>query len=352
MAYLSEIVSFLGEEGLSLSSPAAPNLVQEKFSLDEDRMRALFANGPLEPLLADASITEILVNGFNTIFVEREGKIEASGVSFLGDDWLRLWVKRILAEQNRRIDQASPFADATLSDGSRVHIAFPPIAKSGVCVSIRKSSPIPWTLDRLSRNGSYSPHHLKFLLEAIRQRKNVFISGGTGSGKTSLLSALLSECSPAERIVALEDIAELRPNHPHFLSLESRSANQEGRGEIPIHRLLREALRMRPDRLVVGECRGAEALDVLMALNTGHSGSMATIHANSPRDALRRLETLALLKSENLSETALRNLILGAVNVVVQLSRANGKREICSIAEVKGLDAGTLLLREIGRAHV
>ena len=347
MAHLSEILSFLGEEGISLASPLAPDLVREKFLLDEDRMVALFGHGPVEPFFKDASVTEILVNGFETIFVEREGKMECSGVSFLGDDWLRLWVKRILSEQGRRIDQASPFADATLADGSRVHIAFPPIAKKGVCVSIRKSSPGGWTLEKLAQNGNYSPRHLTFLREALRQRRNIFISGGTGSGKTSLLAALLSECSPAERIIALEDIAELKPNHPHFLSLESRSANQEGRGEIPIHRLLREALRMRPDRLVIGECRGVEALDVLMALNTGHSGSMGTIHANSPRDALRRLETLALLKSENLSETALRNLILGAVNVVVQLSRENGRREICSLVEVKGFDAGNLLLKEI-----
>jgi pilus assembly protein CpaF len=343
----SEVQDFLHAEGLSVSSPGARELAREKLALDEGAAEEIFGHGPLARLLGDSRVSEILVNGFDEIWVESSGRLEKIPASFSSDEALRRWARKILVEKGRKFDHSAPFADCTLADGSRVHVAGPPIARKGVCVSIRKFPPLPWSLEALAASGSISAVAIDYLRRAVKERRNIFLSGGTGTGKTSLLGALLGEVPPGERILALEDIAEIKVNHPHFLSLEARPPNQEGEGEISLGRLLKESLRMRPDRLVIGECRGAEALELLLALNTGHAGSMGTIHANSTRDALQRLETLGLLAAENLSEQALKNLIVGGVHLVVQLERTPLGRKVASIAEVKGVDGGRILIKEI-----
>lgn len=301
----------------------------------------------LDAVMADPSVTEILVNGPDEIWTESAGQLTRTGLRFAGEESLRRWVRNILSERGRKVDHCSPFADCTLPDGSRIHVAAPPVARRGLCLSIRKFPALPWSLRALEEKGSLSPALHLYLRNAVREKKNIFLSGGTGTGKTSLLGALLREAAPWERIVALEDIAEIQVEHPHFLSLEARPANQEGEGEVGLRRLLKEALRMRPDRLVIGECRGPEALELLLALNTGHGGSMGTIHANSPRDALQRLETLALLAAENLGEQALKNLISGGVQVVVQLERNGRGRKVAAVSEIKGVDGGRFLLKEV-----
>jgi pilus assembly protein CpaF len=250
-------------------------------------------------------------------------------------------VRRLLAPLGRKVDPREPFADAVLEGGVRVHVAVPPVARRGICLSLRKPAREPWSLERLG----LGPAEAALLRRYVSERRNLFVCGGTGSGKTSLLGALLAEAPPTERIIALEDVAELRVRHPHFLSLEARAANQEGEGAIPLARLLREALRMRPDRLVIGECRGPEALDLLMALNTGHGGSLGTIHANSPRDALHRLETLALLAAGNLREGAVKSLVASAVHLVVHLEK--NPRRVGTIMEVRGVEGGAYLLRNL-----
>lgn len=301
----------------------------------------------LAGLLGDPAVTEILVNGPGEIWAEKEGALSLTGLSFAGEEPLRRWVRGFLSERGRKVDHASPFADCSLADGSRAHVVAPPVSRRGLCVSIRKFPEEPWSLSALRERGAFSAGCEAYLMEAMAARKNIFLSGSTGSGKTSLLSALLAEVPFHERIISLEDIAEIKTSHPHFLAMEGRPPNQEGEGRIELRRLLREALRMRPDRIVVGECRGAEALDLLLALNSGHHGSLGTIHANSPRDALQRLETLALLAGENLGTQALQNLILGGLQIVVQLGRVNGRRRVTSVAEVKGVDGGRFLLKEL-----
>jgi pilus assembly protein CpaF len=344
---LADILAHLGAEGLALSSPGAVSSLRDKFSLSDAEFSLLFGQGPLQGLLEDETVTEILVNGPEKIWAERGGLLEEQNLSFPDSEWLKLWVRRVLSEKGRKVDHSSPFADCILADGSRLHVALPPISQAGLCLSLRKFSRFPWSLEEMETKGSLTSTLREYLRGAVRERKNIFVCGGTGSGKTSLLSALLAEANRNERLLALEDVAEIRVDHPHFLSLEARPANQEGLGEVSLHRLLREALRMRPDRLVIGECRGTEAFDVLMALNTGHAGSMGTIHANSPRDALRRLETLALLRSQNLSADALRSLIVGAVQVLVQVERGKSGRRVSAVAELKGSEDGRYLLREI-----
>jgi pilus assembly protein CpaF len=227
-----------------------------------------------------------------------------------------------------------------------VHVAAPPISRRGLCLSLRKPAREPWTLDRFVAGGAMSAAAAALLRGFVLEKRNIFVCGGTGSGKTSLLGGLLAEVPFHQRIIALEDVAELRVNHPHFLAMEARPANQEGEGALPLSRLLRESLRMRPDRLVIGECRGAEALELLMALNTGHGGSLGTIHANSPRDALHRLETLALLAAENLREGAVKSLVASSIHVVVHLEKGSAGRRLTGISEVKGVEGGTYLLRE------
>lgn len=344
---ISLVQEFLRERNMSTSSPDARELVATELKTDHETLEEVFGNGPLQALLEDPKITEILVNGAKEIWVEREGLLSLEAGGFANEESLRRWVRRVLSERGRKVDHSAPFADCTLADGSRIHVVSPPVSRKGICLSIRKFPAKAWSLEALVEKGGLSPYARAYLLAAVREKKNIFVSGGTGAGKTSLLGALLGLAEPSERIIALEDISEIKVDHPHFLSLEARPANQEGEGALDLGRLLREALRMRPDRLVVGECRGPEALELLLALNTGHAGSMGTIHANSPRDALQRLETLALLASENLSELALKNLITGGVQVIVQLERSHRGRRVSGISELKGVDGGRFLLKEV-----
>ncbi len=340
------IQELLAERGMAPTDAFAPMLARKELSSSEHELEEFFGHGPLRGLFDDESVTEILVNGPREIWAERRGKLEPVNGAFAGEESLRRYARRILSAHGRKVDQRSPFADAVLDGGIRVHVAAPPISRKGICLSIRKPSREAWTLTRLEASGAFSAPTTSMLQQLVRARKNIFVCGGTGSGKTSLLSALVEEAHHGERILALEDVAEIRVHHPHFLSLEARPANQEGEGEISLPKLLRETLRMRPDRIVMGECRGAEALDLLMALNTGHPGSMGTIHSNSPRDALQRLELLALLAAENLRESAVRALIASCIHVVVHLERTGNGRRVSSIAEVKGVDNGVYLLRE------
>ncbi len=347
MSSVERIQDFLSEQGISFATPGAKEMVAAAIAPTPGELEEFFGNGPLQSFLDDPAVTEILVNGPGEIWTEKAGTLSLSALKFSGEEALKRWIRRILSERGRKVDHCSPFADCALDNGSRIHVVAPPISRKGYCLSIRKFPEQPWSLEALAEKGALSPAAQIYLKKAVQEKWNIFISGGTGTGKTSLLSALLAEVAPEERTVALEDIAEIRVNHPHFLSLEARPANQEKEGEIGLRRLLREALRMRPDRVVVGECRGSEALDLLLALNTGHKGSMGTIHANSPRDALQRIETLALLAAENLGEYALKNLILGGVRVIVQLERTSQGRKVSSICELKGLDGGNFLLKEI-----
>ncbi|HEY8278766.1 MAG TPA: ATPase, T2SS/T4P/T4SS family [Bdellovibrionota bacterium] len=302
-------------------------------------------HGSLQKYLSDPNVNEVLVNGPGRIWVERNGRLQLTEEKF-SEDSLRRYVRRLLSSQGRKVDQLTPFANAVVDGGVRVHVAIPPVSRQGTCLSLRKASESPWTLSRLESTGSVKATVAAQLRAFVSEGKNIFVCGGTGSGKTSLLGALLSEVPAQERILALEDVAEIRAEHPHFLALEARPSNQEGEGCLPLSLLLREALRMRPDRLVVGECRGPEAADLLMALHTGHRGSMATIHANSARDALHRLETLALLASQNLRESALKYLVAACIQVVIHLERGTQGRRIASIAEVKGVEGANYLLRE------
>jgi pilus assembly protein CpaF len=304
-------------------------------------------NFALDDLLADSEITEILVNGAEKVWVEKNGKLELINTSISPTEELRNWIRTILSNQGKRMDFRNPFSDAILPCGSRMHVIGAPVA-SGIILSIRKFAKEKMNLDRLFDLGSMSEKQRKYLQLSVEQKKNIFVSGGTGSGKTTLLSALLSQVDSCERIIAIEDIPELTVNHEHFLSLQTRNANQEGEGEISIADLMKQTLRMRPDRLVIGECRGSEALQLLLMLNTGHMGSMGTIHANGPREAIHRLETLAMLGAQNFPFDSIRRLICGAVQVIVHLEKRVNGRGISNIAELKGYDGGNYLLKEIG----
>jgi pilus assembly protein CpaF len=302
--------------------------------------------GPLEPLLADPAVNEIMVNDPKNIFVERQGRIEASGVTFRDEAHLRHVIDRIVAPIGRRVDESSPLVDARLPDGSRVNVIVPPLALRGPTLTIRKFSREPFSLERLVALGTMSEAMAAFLAAAVRQRISLIVSGGTGSGKTSTLNALGLCIPPGERLITIEDAAELRLRHPHIVSLESRPPNLEGQGEVPIRTLVRNALRMRPDRIIVGEVRGGEAFDMLQAMNTGHRGSLTTLHANSPADALVRLESMVLMAGFDLPVTAIRRMIAGAIELIVQQDRlADGRRVVTAIAEVARGEAGETRLR-------
>jgi pilus assembly protein CpaF len=305
--------------------------------------------GPLEALLADPTINEIMVVDPSTIFVERQGKLVPSDARFTDDERVRNVIERIVTPLGRRIDESSPLVDARLRDGSRVNAIIRPLALRGSCITIRKFSRTPLTMDRLVELGALDQRMATFLLRSVKGKKNVVISGGTGSGKTTLLNVLSAAIPEAERIVTIEDAAELRLAQPHVVSLETRPANLEGRGELTIRDLVKNALRMRPDRIVVGECRGGEALDMLQAMNTGHDGSLTTTHANSAREAIARLETLVLMAGLDLPVRAVRDQIAGSVNLIVQQSRlSDGTRKVTGISEVTGIDEdGEIELRPI-----
>ncbi|MCU7906768.1 MAG: Flp pilus assembly complex ATPase component TadA [Candidatus Thiodiazotropha sp. (ex Epidulcina cf. delphinae)] len=304
--------------------------------------------GPLERLLEDDSITEIMVNNHQEVFVERDGRLVDSGESFSGDQAVLSVIERIITPLGRRIDESSPMVDARLKDGSRVNAVIPPLAIKGPSLTIRKFAKERLTFENIIGYGSISRAMVDFLKICVVQRKNIIVSGGTGSGKTTLLNVLSNFIPETERIVTVEDAAELKLCRPNLVSLEAKPANLEGRGAITIRELVKNTLRMRPDRIVVGECRGGEALDMLQAMNTGHDGSLTTAHANSPRDALSRLEVMVLMAGMDLPVSAIREQVASAVNIIVQQTRhACGSRKITKISEVTGIESGTIQLQDI-----
>jgi pilus assembly protein CpaF len=304
--------------------------------------------GLLEPLLADPSVTEIMVNRADEVFIERGGRLERFPLAFTSDRAVTGIIERIVAPLGRRIDESSPMVDARLKDGSRVNAVIPPLALKGPSITIRKFSKRKLVAEDLKRFGSASPEMIEFMRVAVVHRKNVVISGGTGSGKTTLLNILSNYIPEEERIVTIEDAAELQLHHPNIVSLEARPANIEGRGQVAIRDLVRNSLRMRPDRIVVGECRGGEALDMLQAMNTGHDGSLTTAHANTPRDMLARLEVMVLMAGLDLPVTAIREQVSSAIDIVVQQTRfACGTRKITHICEVTGVESGKIQLQDI-----
>lgn len=329
------------------ASGELPSSVEPRQLIDSVLDEAL-GLGPLEDLLQDESVTEILVNGPRKIYVERGGRIEATDRSFSSDQAVLGVIERIVAPLGRRIDESSPMVDARLKDGSRVNAIIPPLALNGPTITVRKFTREPLLIDDLVAYGGLTAAMAEFLETCVKARKNIVISGGTGSGKTTMLNVLSSFIPSHERILTIEDAAELKLEQEHVVSLESRPANIEGRGAITIRDLVRNALRMRPDRIVVGECRGGEALDMLQAMNTGHEGSLTTVHANSPRDALSRLETMVLMSGMELPVRAIRDQIASAVDVIVQTSRAaDGSRRVTHISEVTGMELDVITMQDI-----
>lgn len=306
--------------------------------------------GPLEPLLAAPDVTEVMVNRHDEIYVERHGRLWRHAAAFTSEQSVRRVIERIVTPLGRRIDESSPMVDARLPDGSRVHAVIPPVALRGASLTIRRFPARRPAMADLVAAGTLSAPMAQFLACCVRQRKNVVVSGGTGAGKTTLLNVLSQEIPEGERVVTVEDAAELRLDHAHLVALEARPPNQEGRGRIDIRELVRNALRMRPDRIVVGECRGAEAFDMLTAMNTGHEGSLTTLHANSPRDGLARLESMVLMAGLDLPLAAVREHIAASVDIVVQQARlSDGRRVVASVAEVTGVESGRIQMQELFR---
>jgi len=304
--------------------------------------------GPLEPLLGDPEITEIMVNGPQTVYVERFGKIELTSTSFENDAHLRRIIDRIVAPIGRRVDEASPMVDARLPNGYRVNATIPPLSLDGSLLTIRKFSASPFTAQDLISNGTLTANLVAFLRGCVEARVNTVVSGGTGSGKTTLLNVISSFIPAEERIITIEDIGELQLRRAHVLRLEKRPPNIEGRGEITIRQLVINALRMRPDRILVGESRGGEALDMLQAMNTGHDGSMTTVHSNSPRDSLRRIETMVMMAGMDLPLTAIREQVGSAIELIVHMERMrDGTRKVVSVTEVHGMEGDTIVMQDL-----
>ena len=328
------------------------NKIQLNFVEQRELVESLLADmlglGPLEPLIEDETVTDIMVNGSQQVYVERRGKLELTGVRFRDDGHVMNVATKIVTKIGRRIDESTPLVDARLADGSRVNIIVPPLAIDGPAISIRKFSKKTITLDTMAQQANISAEMATLLKIAARCRLNILISGGTGSGKTTLLNALSRRIDPAERTVTIEDAAELQLQQPHVVRLETRPPNLEGSGEITMRDLLRNALRMRPDRIILGEIRGAEALDVLQAMNTGHDGSMSTIHANAPREALTRLENMVGMTGINLPSRAVRTQIAAAVHLIAQVNRMrDGIRRITHIMEVVGMEGDVITTQEL-----
>jgi len=331
-----------------LAQEAAPLSASEKERLVNDVQHELFGLGPLEPLLADTTISDILVNAHDTIYIERRGKLEVTSVTFKDDEHLMRVIERIVSSVGRRIDESSPMVDARLQDGSRVNAIIPPLSIDGPVLSIRRFGAEPLKMTKLIENKALTRDIADMLQMCVTARLNVLISGGTGAGKTTLLNALSAFIPEVERIVTIEDSAELQLQQPHVVRLETRPPNIEGRGEVTQRDLVRNALRMRPDRIVIGEVRGGEAIDMLQAMNTGHDGSLTTIHANTPRDAMARLETMIQMTGMRLSDRAMRQQIASALDLVVQVARlSDGGRRLTSISEITGMEGETITMQEI-----
>lgn len=338
---LFTISQLVGEQNVPLTAVDRDGLAIEV--LDE-----VFGLGPLEPLLHDPTVSDILVNTYNTVYVERRGVIEETSVVFRDNAHLMHIIDKIVSAVGRRIDESSPMVDARLLDGSRVNIVIPPLAVDGPMLSIRRFGSSPLTADDLMRHRALTPQMLEILKGAVKARLNIVVSGGTGAGKTTLLNVLSGYISPAERIVTIEDSAELQIKQKHVVRLECRPPNVEGKGAIRQRELVINALRMRPDRIILGEIRGEEALDMLQAMNTGHDGSITTIHANTPRDAIARLETMAMMGSVSLPEKAIRAQIASAVHLIIQVSRmSDGSRRITHISEITGATSEVVSMQDI-----
>ena len=338
-------------EGLVVSE-STPMTMPERERLAKEVLDEVFGLGPLEPLLADPTVSDILVNTYKYVYVERKGILEHTSIRFRDDAHLMTIIDRIVSAVGRRVDESSPMVDARLADGSRVNAIIPPLAIDGPCLSIRRFGHNRLAAEELIANRSLTPQMLELLRGCVKARLNILISGGTGAGKTTLLNVLSSYISNRERIVTIEDAAELLLNQEHVVRLETRPPNIEGKGVVQQRQLVINALRMRPDRIIVGEVRGEETLDMLQAMNTGHDGSLTTIHANSPRDALSRLETMVAMSNINLPQSAIRRQIAAALDVVVQMSRmSDGTRKIVSIAEITGMEGEMVTMQDIFVFH-
>jgi pilus assembly protein CpaF len=331
-----------------LAQEAMPLSVSDRDRLVNDVQHELFGLGPLEPLLADPTISDILVNSHKTIYVERRGKLQTTNVAFKDDEHLMRVIERIVSSVGRRIDESSPMVDARLRDGSRVNAIIPPLSIDGPVLSIRRFGAEPLRMNMLIENKALTKDIADILQMCVTARLNVLISGGTGAGKTTLLNALSAYIPEDERIVTIEDSAELQLQQPHVVRLETKPPNIEGRGEVTQRDLVRNSLRMRPDRIVIGEVRGGEAIDMLQAMNTGHDGSLTTIHANTPRDALARLETMIQMTGMRLSDRAMRQQVAAAIDLVVQVARlSDGTRRLTAISEITGMEGETITMQEI-----
>ncbi|WP_441407942.1 CpaF family protein [Arthrobacter sp. 2MCAF15] len=335
-----ELRAIVEEDEIPLTAPERHRLVQE--IIDD-----VLGLGPLQKFLNDAAVTEVMVNGPDKVYVERDGKLSLTNARFSSEEHLRRIIERIVTKVGRRIDESSPMVDARLSDGSRVNAIIPPLAVNGSSLTIRKFGQVPLTVDNLISFGTLSPEMAELLQACVLARLNILVSGGTGTGKTTLLNVLSSFLPADERIVTIEDAVELQLQQEHVVRLESRPRNIEGKGEVSIRELVRNSLRMRPDRIVIGEVRGGESLDMLQAMNTGHDGSISTVHANSPRDAIARLETLVLMAGMDLPLKAIREQIASAVNLIVHISRLrDGTRRVTHVTEVQGMEGDIVTLQD------
>ncbi len=333
-----------------LEEERVPLTREERDKVVREVQHEVFGLGPLEPLLQDPTVCDVLVNRFDQIYVERAGRIEETSARFKDDFHLMRIIEKIVSAVGRRVDESTPMVDARLSDGSRVNAIIPPLALDGPCLSIRRFAADPLTAQSLTRNHTLSEETLELLRAAVLGRLNVVVSGGTGAGKTTLLNALSSFVPEHERIITIEDSAELQLQQSHVVRLETRPANLEGRGRVAQRELLINSLRMRPDRIIVGEVRGSEALDMLQAMNTGHDGSLTTIHANTPRDALSRIETMVAMSGIEMPERAIREQIASAIHMVIQLARlSDGTRRLVSMHEVTGMEGLVVTTQEIFR---
>jgi pilus assembly protein CpaF len=332
----------------SVNSEAVPLSFAEREQLSREILDEIFGLGPLEPLLKDPTISDILVNRFDRVYVERGGKLEITGLSFKDNQHLMQIIDRIVSRIGRRVDESSPMVDARLQDGSRVNAIIPPLALDGACLSIRRFGRDPVTARNMLDNKTLTEPMLELLSAMVKGRLNLIISGGTGAGKTTVLNVLSGYIPNSERIVTIEDAAELQLKQEHVVRLETRPPNIEGKGSVRMRQLVINSLRMRPDRIVVGEVRGEEAFDMLQAMNTGHEGSLTTVHANSPRDALARIENMVSMANLNIPERAIRHQIANAVHAVVQVARlSDGTRKVITVSEVTGMDGDMIILQDI-----